>query len=381
MTDNTEHSRVSPSSAYRWSVCPGSTWAVQQFTDKDSSNVYADAGNIIHNKAATILEEIKEQNKLEFLEQKITCSFTSNEVKILDLSRIYVSNAINFIRAYIDYIAKVERNMFNRAIYIEQKLDFTKIAPGLTYDEQNKGTADCVIYDRAKKHLHVIDLKTGMGRVAIKDNKQLLIYAIGALLEISEEVEVVITHIVQPSINNFGSCYYSIEEMEQWKRYFYEKVIATLTPLAPRVPSQDGCKYCPANKTCPELAGLVKEVVDIAKTDNKYNQETMLYILNNSKLISSYLDQVKDHAYNQLESGLTFGNYKLVPGRTLKNLTSNAEEVLRAKYGNSIYQLAPVSKLKEVVASEDLEPLIEYKQSKPMIVQSSEEVQEFQEEL
>jgi hypothetical protein len=61
------------------------------------------------------------------------------------------------------------------------------------------GTADAIVWQPAKKRLHVVDLKYGAGvAVNVIGNLQLKIYALAALLTMNYDAQEVVVTIVQP---------------------------------------------------------------------------------------------------------------------------------------------------------------------------------------
>ena len=122
------------------------------------------------------------------------------------------------------------------------------------------GTADAIVYTETT--LDVFDLKYGAGHLVLAErNKQLMIYAIGALLRLSMEemrkITDVTLHIVQPRRPDSDDIVWrswptTTEELWKFRKEVEAAGAATMKKDAPLV-SGDHCTFCPARGTCPRL--------------------------------------------------------------------------------------------------------------------------------
>jgi hypothetical protein len=136
----TMHSKLAPSSAYRWANCPAS------LADNSRAGKAAEEGTKAHELAYKMLTGEEYSN--------------------------YPADMVNHVSGYVEYIKTLEGTK-----YYEAKVDIF---------DKCFGTADAVVTSWNK--IHVIDLKYGKSvPVPIENNKQLLLYAWGAYRELWTE--------------------------------------------------------------------------------------------------------------------------------------------------------------------------------------------------
>ena len=172
------------------------------------------------------------------------------------------------------------------------------------------GTADAVLVDG--NHLHVIDLKTGRVLVEAYDNKQLLTYALGVMLQLKAPDTIDCTmHIFQPKA---GHSKWTVTGMdllyhgEELKRY----ANLALSPDAPTNPSPDACKYCRAKTICPSMR---QKVQDNARKDFAPDTAITPEMIELAKLAEDWAAAVLTAAKKQLTAGETISGWNLKPGR------------------------------------------------------------------
>jgi len=230
MDDKPKHSPIGASSMYRWGKCPGSVKACEGKTQTQS--VYAIEGTAAH----------------EFIGFNLDKSIST-----LKPIREVIKEMTDAVLVYADYVwSRIEG--FDHKVHIEHGFDMSDIFPRLY------GTADCVIYDRGKRLLEVIDYKHGQGMVVeVEGNEQLLYYALGALHTLGYPCREVKLTIVQPR------AYHPAGPIRSWTvplMYFIdfkadviEKAKATEKKNAPRV-AGGHCVFCLDKADCPTKAAM-----------------------------------------------------------------------------------------------------------------------------
>jgi hypothetical protein len=224
-----EHSILSPSSAHRWLICPGSLARCKNYKSKTS--VYADEGNLAHSLAAAILRNEKEPDNIP--------------IDMHEPVEEYVLT-IDSLRAGAEHV------------WIEETLDTSNV---LSVPDQ-KGTGDCIILQPAE--LIVNDLKYGKGvKVFAKRNWQLIIYALAALeqaLWISDSIKRVRLIIHQPRLGHVDECVYTTEELLEFGEFIKVQTAKVMKiyesgkiPESALVPGKKQCRFCPAKGDCKEL--------------------------------------------------------------------------------------------------------------------------------
>ena len=157
----TKHARLSASGAHRWMTCPGSL-ALEE-TLPPSTSSYAEEGTAAH----------------ELAERALKAKNPSVD-RVYELQGQYAENGYEFTAEMCDFVAVFVNNILDYAegnyMHVEQRVSFDHVVPG------GFGTNDVSILTRDGLELQVHDLKFGRGvQVDAEDNKQLMLYALGAL--------------------------------------------------------------------------------------------------------------------------------------------------------------------------------------------------------
>ena len=158
---------LGPSSAYKWTACPGSIALEQVGGYKDSAGSAARVGTFQHHVAAICLDQ--DLPAKDFIGYKETVEGEDFEFDT-DMA-VTVQTYLDTVRNYVGH---------DGILFIEQELDISWI----TGEANAIGTADAIVARDGE--LTVIDLKTGRNNVDAKENDQLLMYAAAALKAYNE---------------------------------------------------------------------------------------------------------------------------------------------------------------------------------------------------
>ena len=319
------HARLSPSSAERWMTCPGSVAACEGL--EDSGSDYAAEGTAAHEMAEKILTGTPGGSLIG---------------KLAENGVPFTAEMLKGVRKYTDTILDLV-TAIDGELHVEQKLDIST----WTLEEDAKGTADAVIL--AGNELIVADLKFGRGVVVDADeNKQLMIYALAALLAFefthTRDITQVRLIISQPNLNAWCEWTCSAEYLRAFGEEVRLAAIAVDRPDAPRRPSEKACKFCRAKGSCPALAAQVAKTIyegseaDIDSFEDLTNAgipkpcgfssvEYLANAMKHLKMIESWAKGVRAEVERRLFAGETVPGYKLVEGRQGNRQWSDAEEV------------------------------------------------------
>lgn len=325
MTGPAAHARLSPSAAKRWMTCPGSVAAIAACPVQDTTSEAAAEGTAAHALAEILLRErIALRGQGELLKQwraEHGDRYDANELKA-------------GVMPYVDYVSEAWDDLGGRKrarLLLEQRVH---VIDGVY------GTADAVIISDKKKILHVIDLKFGRGvRVEAEANPQLRCYALGALrdAELEQEIEEVWMTIVQPRYRGGGHISTAVmtsEDLHDWEEELIIAAGAAEDPDSPRVPSEEGCRFCPAAPWCPERAAEVAEAVGLgsdrepAEQVISYSPSVLSHAMEQVDSVEGWCKAVRREALRQAGTEEGLPGWHLKPGRTRRSVSVEAAQAL-----------------------------------------------------
>lgn len=242
------HSKFSASGAERWFACPGSVELSEGMPDK--SSIYAEEGTYAHEILEALLRVKISENDLPAVEHYIDVAKNAPEEMLR-----HVENTANFIY-------KLHRRTPLSEILVETRIYLDFIHPEMF------GTFDGAVLDHFDT-LHVFDFKYGAGHsVSVKENLQMIFYAIGVAARYQWNFKKARLWIIQPRIQGYdGPTFWdlNIEGLKSWSRQFETAVAKVLKTTGAREDFNEGshCHWCKAKSKCP----LKQEMkIDRAKT-------------------------------------------------------------------------------------------------------------------
>lgn len=192
------------------------------------------------------------------------------------------------------------------------------------------GTADFVRWRPKAKHMHVFDFKYGAGHlVAAKDNKQLKMYALGALLNLGKPAKEVTVTIVQPRIEHedgrVRDWTFPAQDLLDFAADAAESASRTHDASAPLVPGEAQCRWCPAARVCPELEKKQHALVAAEFTGvTTYDPQALGRALDAIPLVEARIKALREFAYAEAERGNPPPGYKLVAKRAIRRWVDEA---------------------------------------------------------
>ena len=307
------HALLSASGSHRWMNCPGSVKAEDPYRHIQKSSPFAEEGTEAHNLAEASLR----------VGQSCLDEYENREMA-------------EYVQVYTDYVNNLAHGADFSAV--ETRVDFSEWVP------DGFGTADSIAIKDGT--LYVTDLKYGKGVfVSAVQNPQGMLYALGAYSMFRDRYDIksVVITILQPRLDNISVWELNIIELLAFGEYASERANLTQQKNAPRKPSDNACKFCLAKHECPALLKLTHDTL-IGEFDDlipasKLTHEQMQEVLDNKKLIESWLSAVQDYAKEQLLEGNEFPGYKLVDGRSTRAWVDDkaAEATLVDHLGDEAY--------------------------------------------
>ena len=299
---STAHAKLSASGSAKWSLCPGSVFAEKDYPN--TTSVFAEEGTAAHELAEMLLRDDDEVSMMVL--QDLIVGFTLPESGVIVTKDMY-----DYVLTYVSYV-----NSINGELFVEQRVDFSHIAP------DGFGTSDAIVINDSV--MTIVDLKYGKGvRVDAENNTQGILYALGAVNDYGMlfNIKTINIVIVQPRLDHISEWTIGIDELNRWGERLKQAAELALSENAPRSPGEKQCQWCRAKATCPALAKLTESTLmtsfdnlDTSKPE-QLTDEQLKVALDNKKLIVSWFDAVETLVTDRLSTGQVFNGYKLVAGR------------------------------------------------------------------
>ena len=371
MGSPTEHAKCSPSAAERWMTCPGSV--VLSDGMPESSSEYADEGTRAHAMAERWLLTYFAQH------QQHPTFKTPEEAEMAKNVKLYVDECIRLSGKGVKVFTET-RVAINQDVY---------------------GTADFIAWHAHLSTLHIRDLKYGAGvAVDVGRNRQLRIYALAALITMKLPATTVSVGIVQPRYDHPDGAIRTIDfDVSDLVDLHADVTDATNQVAEARqtvgskgweqrflVPSEKGCRWCPASAKCPMLKQKAQTLArQVFAPNTPYDPLALAQTLDFLPILEGWIKNTREFAYGEAEKGQTIPDYKLVektavrkwkedvvPARVAKTLGVEVTELFKPaeliNIGDAV-KLAPGKNAKE--RDEVLEPFVERKSSGHTLVHIS----------
>lgn len=368
MTD-TKHARLSPSSSGRWMACPRSSDLTRQAPPQESSSA-SNEGTAAHS--------LLEKCILEAIEPS---EFLGKEIDGIEVTDEMVSG----VKLAVDYVFK-KRQDIGGVIEVESYVSLVDIHPDIW------GTLDISIF-KSGKRLVIVDYKNGVKVVEARDNRQLLVYALGKAMAVNWDIEDIEVVIIQPNApHNEGpirSWVVGRDYLLNWAPILKEAARLTDRSDASLVRGEH-CHYCPAKGICPKQKEAVEQALTVPVSDSTISlpriasltDEQIARIVEHQSQIEDFLTEVKSVALHRLENGEKIKGLKLVAGRGSRAWSNEAEseQYLSAQIGESAYtkKLISVAQAEKLLPKESLEKFWVKFEGSPTVAAASDRRKEIQ---
>lgn len=324
-----KHAILSPSSAHRWMSCPGAP-AMEQ-NQANVGSTYADKGTAAHFLAAECLRN--EVDPVNYFKRNIVIAdgdaiWGGDEIELagtrptFEVDEAMVGHVRQYVSAIREYAGK-------ELLLVEQSLPIGH----LTGEEGATGSGDAIVV--AADELQVHDLKYGHQPVSPEGNKQLMLYALGAMKAVESFWEHpfkrVLLVIHQPrAATGPKEWTVTIEELQRFAETVKQRASHALACFleVPAAlvhhlrPSDEACRWCSAKADCPKLADFVQEQIgadfEAIATEKSIPavQDSLLATkMQACDLIEDWIKAVRGKVEAELFAGRTVLGYKLVEGK------------------------------------------------------------------
>lgn len=327
-----KHALLSASGAARWLECTPSARLEEKFPDNTTE--YAREGTLAHAlgelTAEYFLNEITE-NDYENTRDHILRTEEGTKFYTPEMQE----HAADYAALVKARLAVARETCSDAFCELEVRVDFSRWVP------DGFGTADCVII--ADDTMEIIDLKYGKGyKVEAEGNPQMRLYALGALVAYEDlfDIKKVRMMIFQPRLNSAPFDEISVKDLIAWATdYVKPRAQLALKGEGEFRPSEETCKFCRARAQCQARAKKNLKLFDDSPDLDTITVDEAGRILEKAKDIKAWLKDLEDLVFNTLKAGYPVKGWKLVHGRSNRQLPAEdkvVELMTKAGYDESL---------------------------------------------
>lgn len=386
--NNDVHALLSPSGAKKWLSC-----AASLACEKDIPNASGKAavlGTAMHTIAEVHLNAYIRGTALP-LEREVGAYVLDEgkgQIKALISPMkgavLITADMIEQVRKYTDYCKPI----IDVATYakLEMRVNLTEVLHPGYEGVETFGTADLVAVQElanTDEHMLIIgDLKTGRHRVEAKENKQLMLYALGVYRRLKRRYNITVVRLVifQPYAGGASEWDISVEGLELFAKFAQKRALLALDAYfrgkknlkaSDFKPSVDGCQWCRFSEQCAARTKTVNSVLAGELEDDfalELTPEQLVAEYEKLPLLRQHIDKVEKAMSAALHSGKKVPGYKLVEGRPGNRAWKDAEKVAEL-YGDKLTKevlMTPTEAVK-VIPEEELKDFITRKPGAPCV--------------
>lgn len=386
--NNDVHALLSPSGAKKWLSC-----AASLACEKDIPNTSGKAavlGTAMHTIAEMHLNQYIKGTALP-LEREVGAYVLDEgkgQIKALISPMkgavLITADMIEQVRKYTDYCKAI----IDVATYakLEMRVNLTEVLHPGYEGVETFGTADLVaVQELANTDGHMLiigDLKTGRHRVEAKENKQLMLYALGVYRRLKRRYNITTVRLVifQPYAGGATEWDISVEGLELFAKFAQKRALLALDAYfrgkknlkaSDFKPSVDGCQWCRFSEQCAARTKTVNSVLAEELEDDfvlELTPEQLVAEYEKLPLLRQHIDKVEKAMAAALHSGKKVPGYKLVEGRPGNRAWKDAEKVTEL-YGDKLTKevlMSPTEAVK-VIPEEELKDFITRKPGAPCV--------------
>lgn len=386
-----EHALLSPSSAKKWLNCPAALAC--EFGLPNESGQAAVNGTVMHLVAETVLNRTIKGEDIRADTYKGVYALNEGKGPIKALTKpekgavLITDDFVSQVNKYVDYC----RPIIDAAelVEVESRVNLTRVLhPGVTVATdpapdadretlQTFGTADMVAV-MPDGMLIVGDLKTGRHKVLAKENKQMMLYALGLLRKLKRLYDITAVRLVifQPYAGGADEWDTIPEALELFGKFAskaalkaidaFERGKKGLKPADFR-PGSDACQFCRYSEKCGAKMRTARKE-DIEESVTELSDAEIIAEYERLPLLRQHIADTEKAMYKLLlEKGAT-GGFKLVEGKMGNRSWTDPEAVI-ARFGAKVMTesiMTPTAAAK-AIPEEELAEFITRKPGQPSI--------------
>lgn len=389
--NNDVHALLSPSGAKKWLACSASLACEKDIPN--TSGKAAVTGTACHTIAEVHLNQYIKGTALP-LEREVGAYVLDEgkgQIKALISPMkgavLITADMIEQVRKYTDYCKAI----IDVATYakLEMRVNLTEVLHPGYEGVETFGTADLVAVQElanTDEHMLIIgDLKTGRHRVEAKENKQLMLYALGVYRRLKRRYNITVVRLVifQPYAGGASEWDISVEGLELFAKFARKRALLALDAYfrgkknlkaSDFKPSVDGCQWCRFSEQCAARTKTVNSVLAEELEDDfvlELTTEQLVVEYEKLPLLRQHIDKVEKAMSAALHSGKKVPGYKLVEGRPGNRAWKDADAI-EVSHGDILKKevlMSPTEAAKVLSADgmAALEPFITRKPGAPCV--------------
>ena len=345
---NQEHALLSPSSAKKWLNCPAALAC--EFGLPNESGQAAVNGTVMHLVAETVLNRVIKGEDIRADTYKGVYTLNEGKGPIKALVKpekgavLITDDFVSQVNKYVDYC----RPIIDAAelVEVESRVNLTRVLhPGVELNGaqlQTFGTADLVaLWEIGDGYaLLVGDLKTGRHKVLAKENKQMMLYALGLLRKLKRLYDITAVRLVifQPYAGGADEWDTTPEALELFGKFAqkaalkaidaFERGKKGLKPSDFR-PGNGQCQWCRFSEKCmaKRKVASVEAESDLSDDSTEMTLEQLKAEWDKLPLMRQHIADIEKAMYAALMSGEQVEGLKLVEGRPGNRSWSDADKI------------------------------------------------------
>lgn len=334
---NQEHALLSPSSAKKWLNCPAALAC--EFGLPNESGQAAVNGTVMHLVAETVLNRVIKGEDIRADTYKGVYALNEGKGPIKALAKpekgavLITDDFVSQVNKYVDYC----RPIIDAAelVEVESRVNLTRVLhPGRNLHTaegvnllQTFGTADLVAV-MPDGMLIVGDLKTGRHKVLAKENKQMMLYALGLLRKLKRLYDITAVRLVifQPYAGGADEWDTTPEALELFGKFAskaalkaidaFERGKKGLKPADFR-PGNDACQWCRFAEKCnaKRKSASAEAESDLSDDSTEMTLDQLKAEWDRLPLMRQHIADIEKAMYAALMRGEQVEGLKLVEGR------------------------------------------------------------------
>ncbi len=361
---NQEHALLSPSSAKKWLNCPAALAC--EFGLPNESGQAAVNGTVMHLVAETVLNRVIKGEDIRADTYKGVYALNEGNGPIKALAKpekgavLITDDFVSQVNKYVDYC----RPIIDAAelVEVESRVNLTRVLhPGAMVKVKDKngeviegevvalqtfGTADLVAVLKLSDGTYMLivgDLKTGRHKVLAKENKQMMLYALGLLRKLKRLYDITAVRLVifQPYAGGADEWDTTPESLELFGKFAskaalkaidaFERGKKGLKPADFR-PGNDACQWCRFAEKCnaKRKSASAEAESDLSDDSTEMTLGQLKAEWDKLPLMRQHIADIEKAMYAALMRGEQVEGLKLVEGRPGNRSWTDSDAVLEA---------------------------------------------------